>query len=172
MVLVSPRFPATFSRLSGPSQPPALPPAPWCFLVFFFRPKNTCFFSVFSGAVLFLPSRDIMMVASRPVRLQATPIPHLTDAILRRQLVYQTAEAEASRVQTPHGCLCPRDKHQNDDRAANRTRVASATTRSTNLYTTQSLLFITRRHCQFMLLPSDTSVVCHLCAPKKMCYRG
>ena len=115
---------------------------------------------------------DIMMVASRPVRLQATPIPHLTDAILRRQLVYQTAEAEASRVQTPHGCLCPRDKHQNDDRAANRTRVASATTRSTNLYTTQSLLFITRRHCQFMLLPSDTSVVCHLCAPKKMCYRG
>ena len=40
------------------------------------------------------------------MRLQA-PIPQLTDAILHRQLVYQTAEAEASRHH--HGCLCPRD---------------------------------------------------------------
>ena len=40
------------------------------------------------------------------MRLQA-PIPQLTDAILRRQLVYQTAEAEASRHH--HGCLCSRD---------------------------------------------------------------
>ena len=34
---------------------------------------------------------------SQTVRLQA-PIPQLTDAILHRQLVYQTAEAEASYV--------------------------------------------------------------------------
>ena len=33
----------------------------------------------------FARGNDTMMVASRPVRLQA-PIPHLTDAILRRQL--------------------------------------------------------------------------------------
>ena len=54
---VSPRFPATFSRLSGPSQPPP-PPNPLVFFSVFFRPKNTCFFSVFSGAVLFLTSRS------------------------------------------------------------------------------------------------------------------
>ena len=46
---------------------------------------------------------------SQTVRLQA-PIPQLTDAILRCQLVYQTAEAEASRHH--HGCLCPRDRAQ------------------------------------------------------------
>ena len=39
----------------------------------------------------------------------ATPSTHspITDSILRRQLVYQTAEAEASRHH--HGCLCSRD---------------------------------------------------------------
>jgi len=52
MVLVSPRFPATFSRLSGPSQPPP-PPAPCCFLVFFFRPKNTYFFVFFEALYCF-----------------------------------------------------------------------------------------------------------------------
>ena len=31
------------------------------FLVFFFRPKNTCFFSVFFGAVLFLTSRSVCL---------------------------------------------------------------------------------------------------------------
>ena len=55
----------------------------------------------------FARGNDTMMVASGPVRLQA-PIPHLKDAILRCQLVYQTAEAEAS-IRHHHGCLCSRD---------------------------------------------------------------
>ena len=40
-----PALPRPFPASQVPVNPP--PPAPWCFLVFFFRPKNTCFFSVF-----------------------------------------------------------------------------------------------------------------------------
>ena len=41
-----PAFPRPFPASQVPVNPPS-PPAPWCFLVFFFRPQNTCFLVFF-----------------------------------------------------------------------------------------------------------------------------
>ena len=67
MVLVSPRFPATFSRLSGPSQPP--PPSPLVFFSVFFQTQKHVFLVFFEAlyTVLFLTSRPVLIQISMVV---------------------------------------------------------------------------------------------------------